>query len=65
MTDFTKITEWSGKTFDIREALKELGGVWNEDAKVWTLPAITGTKTTVRAGRLSLKPGVNVREVVD
>ncbi len=30
--------EISGKTFNSKEALKALGGVWNGEKKVWVLP---------------------------
>jgi hypothetical protein len=31
----------SGKTFDIKDKIKELKGIWNPEEKTWTLPAGT------------------------
>ena len=34
-------TVLSGKTFDIKDKIKELKGMWNPEEKTWTLPAGT------------------------
>lgn len=59
MADLTKQTTWTGKTYDIREQLKALGGKWDEESKTWTVPSLS-RREIVQATRLSLRPGVDV-----
>lgn len=59
MADFTKTTTWTGKTFEIRTQLKNLGATWSDEKKQWMLPAV-GRREIIAAQRLSLRAGVEV-----
>jgi hypothetical protein len=51
-----------GKTYDVKDAIKALGGHWNPARRVWTLPLHLDTdETRARLGALSR----NEQEVLD
>lgn len=59
MADFTKTTIWTGKTFEIRAQLKDLGAKWDGATKSWTLEPV-GRHELVPTQRLALRAGVVV-----
>ena len=63
MIDFSNATKWTGNTYPIRAELKEFGGKWDEDAKAWFLPPVSGQAETVKVTRLWLGDNVEVREI--
>ncbi len=38
---YKSTTIWSGNTYPIRAAIKSLGGKWDQQRKVWIVPALT------------------------
>ena len=62
MTDFAKTTIWTGRTFDIRSQLKDLGAKWDDTKKAWTLDPVS-RRDLVPVQRLSLRSGVDVVSV--
>ena len=62
MADFSKTTIWTGKTFEIRSQLKDLGAKWDDAKKTWTLDPVS-RRELVPVQRLSLRAGVEVSSV--
>ena len=41
MSIYKSPTVWSGNTYPIRVAIKNLGGKWDAQRKVWIVPALS------------------------
>lgn len=45
----------TGKTFDVKEELKKLGGRWDPDAKAWMIPVAKAAEARAIVGRGAVK----------